>query len=117
MKTYALILALGLSLSATAALAHAHLTAQTPAAGATVAAPAALSLTFSEDVNLAFTGVAITGPDKAPVTQGTASLNADRTVLTVPVAGTLAAGTYRVDWHALSNDGHKTQGHYTFTVK
>ena len=87
------------------------------AATSTVAAPTALMLTFSEDVNIAFTGVTITGPDKAPVTQGKPSLNADQTVLTVPLDGTLAAGTYTVDWHALSNDGHKTQGTYTFTVK
>lgn len=117
MKTNALILALGLSLSATAALAHAHLTAEMPTAKSTVAAPTALMLTFSEDVNIKFTGVKITGPNKAEVKQGTPSLNADETVLTIPVDGTLAAGTYTVDWHALSNDGHKTHGTYTFTVK
>jgi len=35
----------------------------------------------------------------------------------VPVTGTLADGSYTVDWHALSGDGHKTHGSYTFTVK
>ncbi|WP_250381188.1 copper resistance protein CopC, partial [Escherichia coli] len=26
-------------------------------------------------------------------------------------------GTYIVDWHVVSVDGHKTKGHYTFSVK
>ncbi|WP_172801720.1 copper resistance protein CopC, partial [Escherichia coli] len=30
---------------------------------------------------------------------------------------TLDKGQYEVDWTALSVDGHKTQGKYTFTVK
>jgi copper resistance protein C len=116
MKT-ALILAVGLAMIAPAAFAHAHLTAEMPADKAVVAAPGDLMLTFSEDVNLTFTGVTVTGPDKAVVAQGKPSVNADMTVLTVPLTGTLAAGTYTVAWHALSNDGHKTHGTYTFTVK
>ncbi|AYG61221.1 hypothetical protein CCGE525_00435 [Rhizobium jaguaris] len=39
------------------------------------------------------------------------------TVLMVPISGTIGAGTYTVEWHALSADGHKTTGSYTFTVK
>jgi methionine-rich copper-binding protein CopC len=35
----------------------------------------------------------------------------------VPITGILAAGTYQVSWHALSNDGHKTKGTYSFVVK
>ena len=49
---------------------------------------------------------------------GVASLAAgDDTTLVVPVMQQLASGTYTVDWHALSKDGHKTHGTYTFTVK
>ena len=116
MKT-ALILAAGLAMIAPAAFAHAHLTAEMPADKATVAAPADLMLTFSEEVSLTFTGVTVTGPDQKEVTQGAASLSQADTVLTVPLTGTLAAGTYTVAWHALSVDGHKTHGTYSFTVK
>jgi methionine-rich copper-binding protein CopC len=37
--------------------------------------------------------------------------------LSVPVIGTLQPGIYTVEWHALSTDGHKTTGSYSFTVK
>ena len=92
--------------------------AATPAAGSTVtAAPTELDLTFTEDVNLKFTGVKITGPDKAAVPTGDAVLTDKDTTLMVPISGTLAAGVYTVAWHALSTDGHKTNGTYKFTVK
>ncbi|MEC6914814.1 copper resistance protein CopC, partial [Klebsiella quasipneumoniae] len=41
----------------------------------------------------------------------------DKATLIVPVSTTLDKGQYEVDWTALSVDGHKTQGKYTFTVK
>jgi methionine-rich copper-binding protein CopC len=40
----------------------------------------------------------------------------DKAQLIVP--GTNAgAGTYQVDWHVVSVDGHKTKGSYHFSVK
>ena len=101
-----------------AAAAHAHLKTATPAANATLAAsPPELRLGFTEGVNLKFTGVAVTGP-AGVVATGTAALapGDDRT-LVVPVPGPLAPGRYKVDWHALATDGHKTDGSYGFTVK
>ena len=29
----------------------------------------------------------------------------------------LTAGTYTVAWIAVASDGHRTQGHYAFTLK
>ena len=122
MNTYArtLVLAgLGLVAVSAPAFAHAHLKSASPAAGSTVAtAPAELDLTFSEALNLKFTGVNLTGPAATAVAIGDAALRVpDGTTLVVPVTGTLAAGTYTVAWHALSADGHKTSGSYTFTIK
>jgi methionine-rich copper-binding protein CopC len=109
--------ALGL-LGAGPALAHAHLKAAVPAAETSVAeAPAELDLGFSEGVNLAFTGLTLTGPDRAAVPLGTASLRDDDRTLVVPVPARLGPGTYTVSWHALARDGHKTEGRYTFTIK
>ena len=101
------------------ALAHAHLKTARPATDATVAtAPTELDLTFSEGVNLKFTGVKVTGPDKKAVATGDAALGqGGDTTIVVPVTGALAAGTYKVDWHARSSDGHKTTGSYSFTVR
>ncbi len=87
--------------------------------GGTVAtAPSELHLSFSEGVNSTFTGVKVTGPDHAVVATEKAKLGPDGdTALVVPLTGPLSAGSYKVDWHALATDGHKTEGSYTFTIK
>lgn len=100
------------------AAAHAHLKAATPAMDGSVATPPAeLDLGFSEGVNPKFTGATVKASDGATVPTGPARLGpgGDAT-LVVPLTGTLAPGRYRVDWHALAVDGHKTAGSYTFTV-
>ena len=118
--SYTLVLAgLGLGTISAPAFAHAHLKSATPAIGSIVAtAPTELDLKFSEGLNLRFTGVKVTGPAKAAVATGEAALGAgDDTTLVVPVPDPLAPGSYTVAWHALSTDGHKTSGTYTFTIK
>ena len=101
------------------ALAHAHLKSATPGVDDTVtASPAELQLHFTEGIELSFSGATLAGPVKTEVTTGSARLEAgDDTILVVPILGTLNAGTYTVDWHVLSTDGHKSDGTYSFTVK
>lgn len=110
--------ALGLLGASGQALAHAHLKAAVPAVdGAVATAPRELDLTFSEGLELKFSGLKITGPDKKTVPTGAATLQAGGdTALVVPLAASLPPGTYEVAWHALSRDGHKTNGTYRFTV-
>jgi copper resistance protein C len=112
----AVLLAVG---STGQALAHAKMTTEVPAANASVTpAPTQLTLKFSEELELKLSGITLTGPDKKAVALGTASLDPkDAATLVVPVSATLAAGKYTVEWHALSKDGHKTKGSYSFTVK
>ena len=115
MKKY--VLAAALVLLASPAFAHAHLLSETPADGATVTGPTGLVLTFSEGLVLKFTGITITGPNGG-TDIGSSSLDPkDDKVLDVTLIAPLAAGSYTVAWHALSTDGHKTAGTYTFTVK
>ena len=101
------------------ASAHAHLKAAVPAMDGTVAsAPTELDLDFSEGVNPKFSGVKVTGPGGVAVPLGEVKLGpAGDKALVVPVSGTLLPGPYKVEWHALATDGHKTEGSYTFTVK
>ncbi|MGO4569624.1 copper homeostasis periplasmic binding protein CopC [Rhizobium sp. 2YAF20] len=101
------------------ALAHAHLKSATPPMNGSVkASPSELDLTFSEGLNLKFSGVKVLGADKAAIPTGEAKLaTGDDSTLVVPVTGTLASGVYTVQWHALSSDGHKTNGIYTFSIK
>ena len=41
----------------------------------------------------------------------------DKTTLIVSLPATLAAGTYKVTWHATCVDNHKTEGSFQFTIK
>ncbi|WP_260864135.1 CopC domain-containing protein YobA [Citrobacter sp. Marseille-Q6884] len=113
------LIALASVLTAPAAFAHAHLTQQNPAANAQVSAsPQALTMTFSEGIEPAFSGATLTGPKQEQIKTGKATRNEqDKKQLIIPLAQSLDAGTYTVDWHVVSVDGHKTKGHYTFSVK
>ena len=99
-------------------LAHAHLNQQVPAADSVVAAPQALTLNFSEGIEPGFSGVVVTDAQNQVIKTGTATRDEkNKAQLTVPLEQTLAAGTYQVDWHVVSVDGHKTKGSYHFSVK
>ncbi|MDE2464649.1 MAG: copper homeostasis periplasmic binding protein CopC [Alphaproteobacteria bacterium] len=115
----AIALAAALALPASAAFAHAHLIKEIPSAKSSVkVAPSHLTLDFSEGVSLAFTGVTVTGPGKAHIKLKHASLaQGNDQKLIVPFAQKLKHGSYTVAWHALSTDGHRTHGSYSFSVK
>lgn len=112
-----LAFALALSLHTGAAFAHAALVSQSPANGTAVPVPAQVILTFTEAVTLDFTGIALKGADGKDLQTGAATLSADGLTLTVPIPADMTAGAYTVEWHALSEDGHKSLGTYIFTVK
>ena len=103
---------------ATQASAHAHLTAANPAANAAVAAPKQLTLHFSEKLNPKFSGLALTMP-KMNNMAGAAkvAVGADGKSLVATPNEALLAGAYKVAWHAVTADTHRTQGVYSFTVK
>lgn len=95
-----------------AAQAHAQLEQASPAAGATVAMPTEVRLKFTKEVTEATT-IAVTGP-KGRAESG----KPQYTPYTLRVGlKPMGAGSYTVQWHAMSADGHETEGHYAFTVK
>ena len=99
-------------------LAHAHLKQQSPAADSVVSAPQSLTLNFSEGIESGFSGVVVTDAHKQVVKTGAVTRDEkNKAQLIVPLAQTLATGTYQVDWHVVSVDGHKTKGSYHFSVK
>ncbi|VVM71032.1 Copper resistance protein C [Pseudomonas fluorescens] len=107
---------LGSLLGASSVLAHAHLKEQTPAADSTVSAPAELRLVFSEGVEATFTKVMITKDGANVPVKSLATEGSDKKTLIVTPAAPLAAGSYKVEWHAVSVDTHKSEGAYSFKV-
>ena len=108
---------LGSLLAASSVFAHAHLKSATPAADSSVAtAPVELRLVFSEGVEASFTTVALSKDGVAVEVKNLATDGADKKTLVVTPAAPLAAGDYKVEWHAVSVDTHKSDGSYSFKV-
>lgn len=110
-----LLLLAGLA-GANAAFAHAHLKSETPAQDSTVSAPAELRLVFSEGVEAALTKVEVSSSGKTVTLKSTATDPSDKKTLIVTPAAPLPPGQYKVVWHAVSVDTHKSDGNYSFTV-
>lgn len=115
MRTIVAILTVLVAIAATSpAFAHAFLDHATPAVGSTVAAPPQeLSLSFTQDLEPAFSTVEVTGPNGARVDQGKPQIGGNTMRVGLKASG---PGTYHVHWHAVSVDTHTTQGSFTFHV-
>src|SRR3954447_26471204 len=95
--------------AANTALAHAFLDHAEPPVGAIVAAaPAALRLFFSEPIEPLFSGVTLTGAD-GPVATGAAAVDPQNRMALVLPLPPLPPGRYRVSWHVVSADTHRTE--------
>ena len=110
---------LGALLLATAqlAVAHAHPTQQTPAPDATVEAPHEVAIDFTEDLEPAFSTLTVVNAAGKQVNSAKSAVDASNKKHMSVALGDLKAGTYQVEWTAVADDGHRTQGHYLFNVK
>ncbi len=105
-------------LFASTRVAHAHACpkSQTPSAGAEVsAAPAQVSITFDAPLESMFCRLQVLNINDSDETNGHATLGSDHRTLSVPLKP-LAPGEYTVRWAVVAEDGHRTEGSYTFTV-
>jgi copper resistance protein C len=101
-------------LDTTAVRAHAFLDHASPLVGSTVAsAPHEVVLTFTQNLEPAFSTVEVTDGNGARVDQGKASVSGNTMRIGLKAIG---SGSYKVNWHALSVDTHTTQGAFTFRV-
>ncbi len=100
-----------------AASAHAILLRAEPAiGGVTPTAPAELLLQFTEPIEPKFSQIEITNSDRKSVTNGPVTIGDDAASLVIALQPSLADGWYRVEWHALSVDGHRIRGVFPFGV-
>lgn len=114
----AIILIAGTAAGTGTASAHAFPVRETPPPGAVLkTAPTAVVIAFTEAVNAHFSGISVKGPFGMRVDDGqTVRDPRNHKVLSVGIDVRLKAGKYRVTWHALATDGHRTQGSYDFVV-
>lgn len=118
------LLAASAIVASSVAFAHPKLLSTTPADKAEVAAPAKIELQFSERLlpefsaaNLVMTdmpGMAMHSPMKVAFNVTGAP---DGKTMVITPKQPLTAGTYRVDWRAVSADTHRVTGKFTFQVK
>lgn len=117
------------AVAVSAAQAHTEPTTITPAKDAT-----AVTLTFSEPINLRFSTFQVlrvpTGKTPADAAKLALRLKADAPELanlnatggmvarlTLPLKARLPAGPYVIAWRLLSDDGHPVTGHSSFALK
>ena len=112
--TTSLFLTLAAMALAAGAQAHAFLDHASPLVGSTVqTAPHELSLSFTQDLEPAFSTVEVTGPNGTRIDQGKPQISGNTMHVGLKASG---PGTYHVHWHALSVDTHTTQGSFSFHV-
>ncbi len=105
-----------LMLAPRTASAHAFPASESPAAGSTIAvAPSEVVLVFNAPIESMFSKLQVTNSDSADVCADSPVLAKDHRRASVKLKP-LVPGEYTVKWIAVSEDGHRTQGSYVFTV-
>jgi hypothetical protein len=101
-----------------AALSHAFLDAAIPLVGGTVpASPKEIRLTFTEAIEPRFSSIDLVTEDGRAISTAQATVDPrDDKQLVLPLPP-LAPGRYRVRWHVVSVDTHRTEGEYSFAVE
>lgn len=114
----AAIVAVGAIGAASPARAHAKIASSEPAPDSALqVAPKAIRLHFNEAIEPAFSKIALVDSQQLALVLPKVVLDKDDpTTMSVAVPA-LASGTYSVRWTALTHDGHKVKGQYSFTVK
>ena len=115
MRTHIFVASVLIALTANGGVhAHAMLASASPPVGGSVgAAPRQVTLSFTQGLEPAFSSVQVTDSKGARVDAGKAQVNGS--TMTVGLKA-LSPGTYRVHWHVLSVDTHKTEGSFSFRV-
>ena len=99
------------------AAAHAYLSRAVPAAGSTVpASPTEVECSFTEALEPRFSTLEVQDASGKRVDSGDMHLAPSDAKQMIIGVGHLAPGTYKVIWHAVSVDTHRTEGTFTFTI-
>ncbi|MDP9087723.1 MAG: copper homeostasis periplasmic binding protein CopC [Pseudomonadota bacterium] len=108
---------MSLSTLASLAQAHAKLESTTPAANSSVSSPKVIGVHFNEAVDAKMSSLKLATSDGTAVAVTSMNDAKDPATLAVMPSASLKAGLYKVTWSAVTDDGHKTQGTFSFTVR
>ena len=101
-------------MTATFAHAHAFLDHAEPRVGSSIpTAPREVVLSFTQNLEAAFSSVEVSDANGARVDQGKPTISASTMRVGVKQ---LPPGSYKVRWHVLSVDTHTTEGSFSFHV-
>ena len=101
-----------------AADAHAFLSQAVPPVGGVVSAPPQeIRITFSEGIEPAFSGIELAAADGQTIGAGFARVDPSDNTQLVLALPRLGPGRYRVTWHVVSVDTHRSEGAYVFAIK
>jgi methionine-rich copper-binding protein CopC len=99
------------------AMAHAFLDHANPPVGSHLKSPPTeVKIWFTEEIEPAFSKIEVTDSDGKQVdNKDSHADDKDKTLFIVSLQK-LSAGTYKVHWHVVASDTHRTQGDFSFTV-
>lgn len=118
MKATPLIIASVLAISASTVQAHAKLESSVPKASSVVdVAPKSILLQFNEALEPAFSKIKVSDEKNVEIALPKASIDKEHPKAMSVALPVLHSGQYRVQWSAVTHDGHKTRGEFTFRVK
>jgi methionine-rich copper-binding protein CopC len=101
-----------------AAGAHAFLDHAEPRVGSEVkASPTEVRIWFTQHLESTFSAIEVFDADGKQVDKKDCHVDEKDPSLLIVSVPALAAGTYKVAWHVVSVDTHRTKGDFKFTVK
>lgn len=100
------------------ARAHAFLDRADPRVGSTTSkAPSEVRIWFTQRLEPAFSNIQVFDAEGKEVDKRDTHLDPNEKSLLIVSLPELAVGAYKVSWHVVSVDTHRTQGDFKFTVK
>lgn len=116
-KCWSLVAVLFLALQSQA-WAHAFLDHAGPKVGSIVTnSPTEVRIWFTQELEPAFSSIHVQDVQGKEVDKKDVRLDDKNKALLMVSLPKLAPGVYTVNWHVVSVDTHRTQGHFQFSVK
>jgi methionine-rich copper-binding protein CopC len=99
------------------AMAHAFPSSQQPPAGSTLRqCPSEVAINFDAPVESLFANMQVINEGGQIESEGDPRLSDDHRRLWIPLKQHLPPGDYTVKWSIVAEDGHRTEGSFSFTV-